>query len=98
MRNETQLAAINQYIDSIFASDITGHDTNHMKRVANIAKSIAIQEKADVFMTEAAALLHDIGDKKLFRNREQSLQEMKAFLITIGLSHNQIQFLKDIIA
>lgn len=98
MEKETILAAINQYIESIFRSDVTGHDANHMKRVAHIARTIAIEEKADVFMTEAAALLHDIGDLKLCVNPEQSIQEMEDFLLSIGLSTNHVQLLREIIS
>lgn len=98
MEKEAQLNAINQYVHAIFETDITGHDAVHMRRVADIAKLIATREQADVFIVETAALLHDVGDKKLFRDPNQSIQAMEDFLISIDLSRNVIQQIKDIIA
>src|SRR5699024_12787230 len=66
MDRETQITAIDRYIQSLFTHYSTGHDVYHMRRVANLAKSIAIDEQANIFLVEAGALLHDIGDKKLF--------------------------------
>lgn len=46
--------------------EATGHDWWHIKRVWQSARYIAENEKADVdmFVVDAAALLHDIGDWK----------------------------------
>jgi len=42
----------------------SGHDWWHIVRVWNMAKHIGVLEKADMFVVEAAALLHDIADWK----------------------------------
>jgi len=42
----------------------SGHDWWHILRVWNTAKTIGKQEKADMFVVELAALLHDIADWK----------------------------------
>lgn len=98
MEQKEQLSAINDYIQSIFSNDSTGHDIFHMRRVAYLAKTIAIHEQADVFITEAAALLHDIGDKKLFPDPNQSVCQMEDFLYSIDLSGNTVQLLNEMIA
>lgn len=41
-----------------------GHTFDHTERVYNLAIRIAKQEKADLQVVQAAALLHDIGRKK----------------------------------
>ncbi len=42
----------------------SGHDWWHIQRVRNVALTLAIEEKADLFIVELAALLHDIADHK----------------------------------
>jgi uncharacterized protein len=42
----------------------SGHDWWHVYRVWRMAKRIAREEKADIFIVELAALLHDISDWK----------------------------------
>ncbi|GAB5409496.1 MAG: HD domain-containing protein [Balneolaceae bacterium] len=48
-----------------------GHDWWHVHRVRNTALSIAIKEKADLFIVELAALLHDIADHKFHDGDEK---------------------------
>lgn len=98
MDRETQINAIDRYIQSVFTHDSTGHDVYHMRRVANLAKSIAIDEQANIFLVEAGALLHDIGDKKLFPDPSQSIRDMKEFLFSIDLSDDDVHVLEDMIA
>lgn len=42
----------------------SGHDWWHVNRVWQLAKNIGKKEKADMFIVELAALLHDISDWK----------------------------------
>ena len=42
----------------------TGHDWWHIERVRKIARKIAKEEKADLFVVDLAALLHDLADWK----------------------------------
>ena len=52
-------------------NEASGHDWWHIARVTNMAKHIAEQEGADVFICEMAALLHDIADEKLNKGGEE---------------------------
>jgi len=45
------------------------HDWSHVDRVRNLALHIGRKEKADLFVLEIAALLHDIGRKKEMKNK-----------------------------
>ena len=49
-----------------------GHDWSHADRVRKIALYIGKKERADLFIVELAALLHDIADYK-FHNGDESL-------------------------
>ena len=40
--------------------DTSGHDWSHIERVVNTTRMIAKAEGADLFICEAAALLHDV--------------------------------------
>ncbi|SFA74597.1 uncharacterized protein SAMN04488072_101361 [Lentibacillus halodurans] len=83
MNQADQLNAIQDYVYTIFNDDVTGHDFFHMERVARMANNLAIREQADPFICEAAAWLHDIGDRKLFSVRNQAIHKMDTFLQSI---------------
>ena len=57
--------------------DTTGHDWWHVYRVWNNAKKIGAGEKANMFVVELAALLHDIADHK-FHGGDHSVGPKKA--------------------
>lgn len=48
----------------------TGHDWWHVFRVWELAKVIGKKEKADLFIVELSALLHDIADWKFYHGDE----------------------------
>lgn len=45
----------------------SGHDWYHIQRVTKLAKYIGEKEKADLYIVELAALLHDIADWKFYQ-------------------------------
>lgn len=55
---------IAEEIKNLFEGAEGGHDWWHTRCVRNLAKHIAEKEGADIFVTELAALLHDISDFK----------------------------------
>lgn len=74
MQNEKEiLENIRSEIQKQFEGEGTGHDWWHIVRVVNTAKTIATKEKADVFLVELSALLHDVGDHKF--HKEEDAQE-----------------------
>lgn len=58
------LLAIESLVRETLAADSSGHDWPHIDRVRKVALRIARVEGADLFVVEAAALLHDIADWK----------------------------------
>lgn len=97
MKKEKQMKAIQNYVYRKFAQDSTGHDYDHMKRVAGTARKIAIHEGIDPFLCEAAAWLHDIGDRKLFSDPEQAIIEMNELLTLIHFTKQEIAEINQII-
>jgi uncharacterized protein len=61
-----------------------GHDWSHIERVVKNARKIGAGENADPFVTELAALLHDIADSK-FHGGNELLGPEKASRFLSGL-------------
>ncbi|MEZ7758407.1 HD domain-containing protein [Granulicatella adiacens] len=96
MKQQEQLEAMEQYVQRVLSSDTSGHDWSHIERVVNTTKTIA-QEGADLFICEAAALLHDIIDDKIVKDPAVALKELKEFLTSIELTYEQIDAIESII-
>ena len=75
-----------------------GHDWWHVYRVWKTTTVIAIEEGADEFIAQLAALLHDIADSK-FYNGDENVGPEKAtsFLKKIKLDTNSINHIEAII-
>ncbi|MGP4060005.1 HD domain-containing protein [Halobacillus sp. H74] len=71
---------IRKFVKNKFRKDSTGHDFEHMARVARWSDRIAEDEGADRFLCEVAGWLHDVGDPKLFVNPETALEERTQLL------------------
>ena len=54
-----------EHVRQSMQSDSSGHDWWHVWRVRNLAMLLCAREGADAFVTELAALLHDVADHKL---------------------------------
>lgn len=66
--NEFLIQETKEYIKNIFNNNYDGHDYYHSIRVYEIATKIAIEEKANLFVVQLSALLHDIDDRKVLNN------------------------------
>lgn len=78
-----------KFVHDFLQKEQTGHDWWHIQRVRKLSLKIAAEEKADFFIVEMAALLHDIGDYKFFGGNEQEGQKVAAqFLHSLSLSPN----------
>ena len=97
MKQQEQLEAMKQYAKRVLDSDTSGHDWSHIERVVNTTKTIAQEEGADLFICEAAALLHDVIDDKIVKDPIVALKELKEFLTSIELTSEQIDAIESII-
>jgi uncharacterized protein len=61
----TILDSVTQFCKNHFSGEASGHDWFHILRVVNLSNTIAIAEGANLFITELAALTHDLDDIKL---------------------------------
>lgn len=53
-------------VTELLSADKSGHGSEHVERVARLAKMFAEQEGANIEIAELIALLHDADDYKLF--------------------------------
>ncbi len=75
-----------------------GHNWWHIKRVLNNINLILEVEKADSFICQLAALLHDIADRK-FNNNDEKIRPDKAtaFLKTLNIDTKTVEHIANII-
>lgn len=86
-----------QLVRSRLEGDSSGHDWWHIVRVRNTTRTIAMEEKADVFLCEMAALLHDMADDKLTDQPEVELANLQLWLASQGLTEVMISNIIQII-
>lgn len=95
----------NQIINNIvnivkqtFATEASGHDWWHIYRVWQTSLKMAEQEKADLFVVQAAALLHDIADWKFYNgNQDIGPQKAEEILKSLNVNYDIIEHVKHII-
>jgi len=91
---------INETIEHIKKNIIgdSGHDWWHVYRVWKTAVQIAEEEKADIFVVQLAALLHDIADYK-FHGGDHTVgpKVAREFLQNMTVEENIINHICDII-
>lgn len=80
MQNNSILTATETYVRSRLLGEATGHDWWHAVRVRNTAKALHIKEGGDVTVIELAALLHDVGDRKVLGTEQDDYSIAANFL------------------
>ncbi|HHW37569.1 MAG TPA: HD domain-containing protein [Bacillales bacterium] len=87
------------FVRSELENEASGHDWWHIARVTKMAKHIAEQEDADVFICVMAALLHDIADEKLNEGGEEvGLRRVKDWLEAHHADEETIDTIIEIIS
>ena len=98
MNTEEIIRKTEAYVKRELEGEGSGHDWWHILRVWTMARKIAEAEKADLFVVELAALLHDIADRKLNKgNEKMGLQRVKRFLVSIEVEQKTIDHVLQII-
>ncbi|TYS68488.1 HD domain-containing protein [Sutcliffiella horikoshii] len=77
---------VEEYVESLFNKDSTGHDWFHIQRVRRLALHIGKEEKANLLMVEIIALLHDVLDDKITANKDKAKDEIAALLSELPLT------------
>ena len=101
MREKTSEDVILQrtrdFVREQLEKDSSGHDWWHIYRVTELAKTIAQEEGAHIFICEMAALLHDIPDDKLNKNPEDALLKVVTWLKDMNVDEETTQHIIEII-
>ncbi len=79
-----------EYVKRSMENGEVGHDWSHVERVWKMAKRIGIEEKADMFIVEMAALLHDVADWK-FHGEGACESKARTWMETIGVKKEDIE-------
>lgn len=98
MQNDDLLFKIVEFIKPKTENDHTGHDFNHLQRVAKLAEKIAKQEgciQLKIILT--SAYLHDFIDDKLVYDVEKNLMILKNRLREWLFTEDEINEIVDII-
>jgi uncharacterized protein len=89
-----------KYIKQEFQNDSSGHDWWHIYRVWKNALAINEHEKADSFIVQLAALLHDLDDWKFNQSDDETPLRAKVWLdscsVTSTISDNICEIIKNI--
>ncbi len=88
-----------KYAETTLGREATGHDWLHVKRVWLNAKRLGKSSKADMFIVELAALLHDIADWK-FHGGDHTAGPRKAgaWLKSLAVAPDVIEHVTSIVA
>lgn len=98
MDQEFVLARTEAHVREVLAADSSGHDWWHVDRVRRLACRLAVEEGADRFVVELAALLHDVGDWKLENGGHDAGPAAAArWLEECGLAEELIEHVRSII-
>ncbi|QQE13367.1 HD domain-containing protein [Planctomycetota bacterium] len=97
-QQQNYIEQIDQLVAQHHAKDVTGHDYYHIKRVHNLATHLQSLEGGDLFLIQAASLLHDYADFKLTDDIEHAHQDLRQALTDFGIDRTTINQLFHIIA
>ena len=90
---QQHIAALRQAVEDHFSADSSGHDWPHVQRVWRLAARLAQAEGADQYVTQLAALAHDLEDHKL-----DATPRIKDWLERIGVEQSVIDTVYEICA
>ncbi|HAJ69922.1 MAG: HD domain-containing protein [Alkalibacterium sp.] len=97
MYNQTIIDETKQMVRSKLLNEGSGHDWYHIERVWKTALNLAEKEKANRFIVELAALLHDLIDDKIVSNKNEAVKEVLYWLEGAGVSSSDSEKILEII-
>lgn len=97
MDERKMIAETAGYVAREFATESSGHDWFHVDRVRRLALMIGEKEGSDPFVTEMAALLHDLDDWKIAGKDSRSLKKAEEWLTRMQVSHAQSKAILEVI-
>ncbi len=97
MNQNEILQKTSEYIKQEFGDDSSGHDWWHIYRVWKNAITICEKEKADIFVVELAALLHDLDDWKFNEAEDETPHRAKAWMESCSVDSSVVNQVCEII-
>ncbi|MGT2741881.1 HD domain-containing protein [Streptococcus plurextorum] len=98
MTDEDILNHLEEHVASELAFEASGHDWWHIVRVRNLTTTIADKEKADLFICQAAALVHDLSDDKFNASAQAGLDKVALLLTEKGIDDRRKAHILEIIS
>ncbi|GGN91061.1 HD domain-containing protein [Saccharibacillus kuerlensis] len=98
LRQQDILHAAAALAKSTLEHEGSGHDWWHIYRVTELAKHIAAEEGADLFICELAALLHDLADEKLVDDHEEGMKQTENWMLEHGVTREETAHVMEIIS
>ncbi|KIL47996.1 HD domain-containing protein [Jeotgalibacillus campisalis] len=91
-----QIAAAENCIRPFFERDHSGHDWDHIQRVRRTALFLCRQEgHPNERAVELLALLHDVGDDKLYASNEEAQKALASVLSSLKLNASNEESLRQ---
>ena len=98
MNRQEIIRKTESFVQDTLQGSEAGHDWSHIQRVVRNARTIAAGEKADPFVIELAALLHDIADSKFHNgNEELGPERSERFLKGLDLPSELVDHVVNIV-
>ncbi len=98
MDQTQQLAQLHAYTYEKMSHDHTGHDMAHIERVVKMARTLNEKLGGNSFVVQAAALLHDVVDEKLFTDIDQAKASVIAQMQALEVSQSEQDHIMEIIS
>jgi uncharacterized protein len=99
MNKNKIIQSIARHVRSKLEGEGTGHDWWHIERVWKSSKQIARKEKADMFVVELGALLHDLYDWKFHgHDYKKSAKAIERLLLANAVEQSVINHVNHIVA
>ena len=86
-----------EFVKNKLYGEGSGHDWFHIERVYNLSRFLANEEKADNFIVEMTALLHDIDDWKFSNGTKTNTTITEEFLNSVNVDKESINKIITII-
>jgi uncharacterized protein len=84
-------------VKNLLSEESTGHDWHHIRQVKDMALRIARIEGGDENLIELAALVHDVGDRKLHASEKEGEEVTLKLLKSCGVPAETIDKVMDIV-
>lgn len=98
MDQTQKLAQLHAYTYEKLSHDHTGHDMAHIERVVKMARNLNEKLGGNSFVVQAAALLHDVVDEKLFTDIDQAKASVIAQMQALEVSQSDQDHIMEIIS